>query len=184
MSPFHNFSICKRKVHPIEKGRVVQTQHKKCQKNLTSQTLWVHYISRYIYSSMVSWARVKKMWITFKRTTMDSKNSVCLENTMPTPKLVRFEIPNNKHHAQWTTKQYEKLEFLPLSRWKEKKEKRQNLQLRRSLPGLYVKLPETSSFDKIFNGKVLREDVSIHRTNLKYCGKSPKIRFLPYFRIL
>ena len=23
----------------------------------------------------------------------------------------------------------------------------------------------------------LREDVSIHRTNLKYCGKSPKIRF-------
>ena len=30
----------------------------------------------------------------------------------------------------------------------------------------------------------LREDVSIHRTNLKYCGKSPKIRFLSYFHIL
>ena len=28
---------------------------------------------------------------------------------------------------------------------------------------------------------VLREDVSIHRTNLKYCGKSPKIRFPPTF---
>ena len=27
----------------------------------------------------------------------------------------------------------------------------------------------------------LREEVSIHRTNLKYCGKSPKIRFLSYF---
>ena len=31
---------------------------------------------------------------------------------------------------------------------------------------------------------LLREDVSIHRTNLKYCGKSPKIRFLSYFHIL
>ena len=31
---------------------------------------------------------------------------------------------------------------------------------------------------------ILGEDVSIHRINLKYCGKSPKIRFLPYFRIL
>ena len=30
----------------------------------------------------------------------------------------------------------------------------------------------------------LREDVSIHRTNLKYCDKSPKIRFLSYFHIL
>ena len=30
----------------------------------------------------------------------------------------------------------------------------------------------------------LREDVSIHRTNLKYYGKSPKIRFLSYFYIL
>ena len=29
----------------------------------------------------------------------------------------------------------------------------------------------------------LREDVSIHRTNWKYCGKSPKIRFLSYFHI-
>ena len=28
---------------------------------------------------------------------------------------------------------------------------------------------------------LLREDVSIHRTNLKYCGKSPKIRFPPTF---
>ena len=27
----------------------------------------------------------------------------------------------------------------------------------------------------------LSEDVSIHRTNLKYCGKSPKIRFHFYF---
>ena len=27
----------------------------------------------------------------------------------------------------------------------------------------------------------LREDISIHRTNLKYCGKSPKIRFTPTF---
>ena len=32
--------------------------------------------------------------------------------------------------------------------------------------------------------KTLREDVSIHRTNLKYCGKSPKIRFPSYFHIL
>ena len=31
---------------------------------------------------------------------------------------------------------------------------------------------------------VLREDASIHRTNLKYCGKSPKILFIFYFRIL
>ena len=31
---------------------------------------------------------------------------------------------------------------------------------------------------------LLREEVSIHRTNLKYCGKSPKIRFLSYFHIL
>ena len=30
----------------------------------------------------------------------------------------------------------------------------------------------------------LREDISIHRTNLKYCGKSPKIRFLSYFHSL
>ena len=27
----------------------------------------------------------------------------------------------------------------------------------------------------------LREDISIHRTNLKYCGKAPKIRFTPTF---
>ena len=32
--------------------------------------------------------------------------------------------------------------------------------------------------------KQLREDVSIHRTNLKYSGKSPKIRFHSYFHIL
>ena len=31
---------------------------------------------------------------------------------------------------------------------------------------------------------VLREDVSIHWTNLKYCGKSLKIRFLSYFHSL
>ena len=30
----------------------------------------------------------------------------------------------------------------------------------------------------------LREDVSVHRTNLKYCGKSPKNRFLSNFHIL
>ena len=30
----------------------------------------------------------------------------------------------------------------------------------------------------------LREDVSIHRTNLKFYGKWPKIRFLCYFHIL
>ena len=30
---------------------------------------------------------------------------------------------------------------------------------------------------------VLREDISIHRTNLKYCGKSPKIRFHSSFDI-
>ena len=30
----------------------------------------------------------------------------------------------------------------------------------------------------------LREEVSIHQTNLKYCGKSPKIRFLSNFHIL
>ena len=30
---------------------------------------------------------------------------------------------------------------------------------------------------------LLREDVSIYRTNLKYCGKSPEIRFISYFRI-
>ena len=35
-----------------------------------------------------------------------------------------------------------------------------------------------------YPNKNLREDVSIHQTNLKYCGKSPNIRFLPYFRIL
>ena len=28
------------------------------------------------------------------------------------------------------------------------------------------------------------KDLSIHGTNLKYCGKWPKIRFLSYFRIL
>ena len=32
-----------------------------------------------------------------------------------------------------------------------------------------------------FLNEVLREDVSIHRTNLEYCGKSPKIRFHSYF---
>ena len=35
--------------------------------------------------------------------------------------------------------------------------------------------------DRLF---YLREDVSIHRANLKYCGESPKIRFLSYFHIL
>ena len=35
-----------------------------------------------------------------------------------------------------------------------------------------------------FHTRNLREDVSIHRTNLKYCGKSPKIRFLSNFHIL
>ena len=33
-------------------------------------------------------------------------------------------------------------------------------------------------------GLFLREDVSIYPTNLKYCGKSPKICFLSYFHIL
>ena len=28
------------------------------------------------------------------------------------------------------------------------------------------------------------ENVSIHRTNLEYCGKSPKIRFHSYFHFL
>ena len=36
-------------------------------------------------------------------------------------------------------------------------------------------------FLKFLLGSFLREDVSIHRTNFKYCGKSPKIRFLCYF---
>ena len=31
--------------------------------------------------------------------------------------------------------------------------------------------------------RLLRENVSIHRTNLKYCGKSPKVRFHSYFHI-
>ena len=31
---------------------------------------------------------------------------------------------------------------------------------------------------------ILREDVSINRTDLKYCGKSPKICFHSYFHIL
>ena len=39
---------------------------------------------------------------------------------------------------------------------KRKKIKGYNLQIRRSLPSLCVKLPETSCFDKIFDGKVLR----------------------------
>ena len=34
--------------------------------------------------------------------------------------------------------------------------KRKKMKRRRSLPGLCVKLPETSCFDNIFNGKVLR----------------------------
>ena len=37
--------------------------------------------------------------------------------------------------------------------------------------------------DRFEGPSFLREDVSIHRTNLKYCGKSPKIRFLSYFHI-
>ena len=86
----------------------------------TFELLWVHYISRYISLLHGILSARQKNVNNFQTNNDGLQNSVCLENTMPTPKLVRFEIPNNKHHAQWTTKQYEKLEFLSLSRWKEK----------------------------------------------------------------
>ena len=51
--------------------------------------------------------------------------------------------------------------------------------------GSVVFFPEGKCY-QTFNGskKYLREDVSIHPTNLKYCGKSPKIFFVTYFHIL
>ena len=53
-----------------------------------------------IYSLLHGILSARQKKVNFQTNNDGLQNSVCLENMMPTPKLVRFEIPNNKHHAQ------------------------------------------------------------------------------------